>query len=259
MIAAILLTAGLAIVFGVLLGIAYKFFNIPDNPKIDLIYKALPHLDCGACGFAGCKQYAEAVAKGEKSDKCKPGGDKTAAKLGKILGKAVNVVPQTARVHCVGGKNADNSYDYKGISTCRDASVVGSGKECHEGCIGFGDCVKACKYDAISFDRDGFPRVSQTKCVACGACVEACPQKLIDLVPAKSKIWIGCSSHDEARIKAKYCKTGCIACGICASTCPNGAITMVDNLPKIDYDKCVSCGLCVEKCPRKVIQKISSE
>lgn len=256
MIEAIILTGGLAVFFGIVLGLAYKFFNKPTDAKVEEIYKALPHLDCGACGHAGCRQYAEAIAKGEAPDKCKPGGEKAAKEISRIIGKDVHVEKQTARVHCVGGKNAKDSYEYEGPSSCKDAAVIGSAKQCRQGCIGFGDCVEACNYDAIHLDESGVPVVDQDKCVACGACVSACPQDLIDLVPVKSRIWIGCSSTDPAGVKAKYCKTGCIACGICANTCPNGAITMVDNLPRIDYQKCTSCGACVEKCPRKVIKRL---
>lgn len=129
---------------------------------------------------------------------------------------------------------------------------------CAYGCLGFGSCVKVCKFGAMSI-KDGVAYVNIDKCVACGACAEACPKKVIKILPLKSKYTITCKSVEKGKITRHDCQVGCIGCGICAKTCPKQAITISDNLAVIDPGKCVNCGLCAQKCPQKAINKVTPE
>jgi ferredoxin len=98
------------------------------------------------------------------------------------------------------------------------------------------------------------PQIVEGKCVGCGACVAACPKKLIELVPRDRHIFVRCSSHDKGKDVKAVCTIGCVTCTLCAKKkCKNGAITIVDNIPVIDYAKCQECGECANGCPSKNI------
>lgn len=246
MIEAIILLAGLGIFFGIVLSLASRFLLEKDNPLVKQVRQVLPGLDCAACGYAGCQQFAEAIVKEDIEARCGPGGSEVMKKINRILGRDKQCEPSIAKVKCQGGSREKHSYE--GIPTCKAAKLTGSPKSCPVGCIGFGDCIIACKFDAI---KGIPPKIDTDKCNACGACQRACPNNIIHIEPKKRKVHIACSSTDKD--KAKYCTNSCIACGICEKVCPKQAIKIKDNLPVIDYDKCVGCGLCAKKCPRKVI------
>lgn len=123
---------------------------------------------------------------------------------------------------------------------------------CNFGCFGLGSCKDACKFEAISI-IDGIAKVDSSKCVACKACVSACPQNLIDIIKEDQKVIVSCNSNDSGKIVNQNCSVGCIGCKLCEKNCPNGAINVENNLAIIDYEKCTSCGICVSKCPKKAI------
>ena len=155
--------------------------------------------------------------------------------------------------HCAGGQNAADAFTYNGAKDCaEDNKLAGGHKSCKYGCLGDGNCSRACPEGAISLPVG----CAQTddKCISCGACMLACPKKLFSRIPADARVYIACSSHAKGKAVMDACKVGCIACGKCARVCPQGAITMQDNLPVIDYDKCVNCGKCAEACPRGSIR-----
>jgi Na+-translocating ferredoxin:NAD+ oxidoreductase subunit B len=253
-IVAVLTLGMLGIVFGIILGIIAKKFSKKENPLVEKIYAILPGLDCGACSFPGCKQYAESCVQTKNIDfHCGPGGEKVMDKISKILGITVEesekLIP---RIKCNGGGNAQNAFMYQGVETCHGVRTVANLKSCPIGCSGFGDCTIACKFNALSL-KDGLPVVNYDNCIRCGACARACPNDLIEMTPESHSVYIKCKSHDPGRKKAKYCKTSCITCSLCVRECPKQAIEIVDNLPVIDYEKCIRCGICVTKCPRKII------
>lgn len=159
-----------------------------------------------------------------------------------------------AFVRCSGGTKAKDKYIYEGIKSCQAANFYAGGqKACFYGCLGYGDCVDVCEFDAIYMGDDNLPHVIDEKCVGCGACVEACPKGIIELVPEDQNIIVACISNDAGKVVREVCKTGCIACRICEKNCPYNAIYVENNVAIVDYEKCTSCGICVAKCPTKVI------
>jgi len=255
----IIVLGALGLGFGIFLAFFSKKFEVKKDPRVDEILKLLPNANCGACGYAGCKAYAEAVVanKDVPVDLCVPGQREVAEKVAKIVGREVEEkkVQLVAQLKCAGDKEkTSEKFEYDGVKTCKAANLVlGGPKSCSYGCIGFGDCVKACKFGALKMGDNGLPVVDKEKCVACGACVKACPKNLFKLVPKDKKIHVLCSSKDSTKDVIKACKVGCIACKACEKACPVDAIHVKDNLAEIDYSKCIMCGKCVEVCPRKII------
>ncbi len=255
----IIVLSGLGLAFGVFLAFASKKFHVEHDPKIDEVLNVLPGANCGACGYAGCQAYAEAVVmnKDVPVDLCVPGQKAVADKVAQILGRTASEkkLQLVAQLKCNGSKElTTNKFNYDGIKTCKAAALVQGGpKSCSYGCIGFGDCVKACKFDALKMGPNGLPIVDKEKCVACGACVKACPKGLFKLVPKDKHVHVLCSSKDKAAVVIKACKVGCTGCKLCEKNCPADAIHVNDNLAEIDYTKCTECGKCVEVCPRKII------
>lgn len=258
----ILIIGGLGLIFGVLLGIASKVFAVKEDERIPLLLDALPGANCGGCGFAGCGAYAAAICNdGVKANMCPVGGDDTTKKISEILGiESVIKDKLVARVLCNGTPDrAVQKYNFDGPLDCNSAARLGGGeKMCSYGCLGFGTCVHVCKFDAISIEN-GVAYINIDKCVACGACAEACPKNIIKILPLKSKYTITCRSVDKGKVTRKDCEVGCIGCGICAKACPKDAITVSDNLAVIDPNKCINCGICAQKCPQKTINKITPE
>lgn len=254
---AVIVIGVLGLFIGLFLGIAGIKLKVEVDPRQELISKALPGNNCGGCGFAGCEAMAEAIVKGEAPvNGCPVGGDKVGNEIAAIMGvESSSSDKKVAFVKCAGDCEMTTSdYDYQGVMDCRMLSFVPNGgpKSCNYGCLGYGSCVKACQFGAISV-VNGIAVVDETKCVACGKCVEVCPKNIIELVPASSKYRVKCSSKDKGPVVMKACKVGCIGCGLCKKNCPNESIEVEDFLAKIDYDKCVGCGTCAEKCPKKAI------
>lgn len=253
----VLSIGGLGVVFGAGLGIAGEVFKVEEDPKITQILEVLPGANCGGCGFPGCGGLASAIAAGNAPvNGCPVGGAAVAEKVGAIMGvEASASVPIAAFVKCGGTcEKAKEKYEYFGIDDCNMAVQLASGgaKSCSYGCLGLGSCKKACAFDAIEI-QDGIAVIDKDKCVACGKCVSACPKHIIELLPAKNKVKVQCSSKDIGKNVMQVCSVGCIACKICEKNCPFDAIHVIDNLAVIDYDKCKACGICANKCPKNVI------
>jgi len=256
---AVISLGGIGLILGLFLAWAHKKLAVKSNALEEQILALLPGVNCGACGYPGCSGYASAIASGKaEPNRCLGGGSTLPARLSQLLG--VEVKPQekmVAILFCQGSQDiCRERFIYRGARDCRAAALVGGGsKSCRYGCLGFGSCVRACPFQAISMDKNGLPQIDENLCTGCGKCIEACPVTgLIRLTPlARASVRILCNSHDKGAIVRQICQKGCIACGICVKTCPRSAITLQENLAVIDYQKCDSCGLCVEKCPRKTI------
>ena len=248
----------LGIVFGAILAVAAKVFAVEKDPREEAIAECLPGANCGGCGYPGCSGYAAAIVAGKAPvNACSPGGADVANEIGKIMGVEVEVgARKIAQVMCTGGGHNKTRYDYVGLESCLAVTRVSSGPlQCAYGCLGGGDCVDACKFDAIHI-VDGVAKVDFDNCVACGACVDACPKHIIRIVPLNSKKYteIPCASQDKGPVVRQACDNGCIGCKLCEKACPReGAIVIENFLAKINYDICIGCGLCSRACPRKLI------
>ncbi|MCM8760770.1 MAG: RnfABCDGE type electron transport complex subunit B [Candidatus Omnitrophica bacterium] len=250
--------AALGLAFGCALALALKIFAIKVDPTILNILSLLPGVNCGACGSAGCAAFAEILAKGEAMPSaCTVSDSEARKKIARLLGiEDAGKVKTSAVVLCNGGQRALNKFEYQGIRTCKAATLIFAGhKACTFGCLGFGDCVEACPFGAISMGPDGLPVVDEGKCTSCGKCVKACPKGLFVLLDTLCRYYVKCSSKDPGGITAKACKAGCIGCMKCEKACPAGAIKVESNLARIDPAKCQNLGKCFEACPTKVITR----
>lgn len=226
-----------------------------ENERLAAVREVLPGANCGACGYAGCDSYAEAVENGSaEPNLCAPGGADTAGKLSEILGVTVEVAPKVAEVLCAGcADHVDTKYRYSGLQSCKAAAMLGGGMSaCDFGCLGLGDCVAACSFDAIRVEN-GLAVVDPVLCGGCGSCAKACPKQLIVIRPKKAAATVPCSNQQKGGIARKICKTACIGCAACKRACEFDAITVENFLAKIDPEKCTACGKCVAACPQKII------
>lgn len=250
---------GLGSGFALVLLIASEKLKVEVDPKVEQVHQVLPNLDCGGCGFAGCGQYAKAVLKNpELLGKCAPGGPETSQKIAGILSLQVSDSgpPQRPIVHCHAHTNDKTVYaKYQGIQTCIAANALANVQACAFGCLGFGDCIRACKFGALSI-VDGLATVDYDKCTGCTACSKACPRNLIEMVPFRyeNMITVACSSKESGKSTRSMCKVGCIGCGVCAKQTEQ--FTVEDNLARLDYEKYEATEqteTAMNKCPTKVI------
>lgn len=246
------------LIIGVLLGIASEKFAVKVDEKEIEVREALPGNNCGACGYPGCDGLAKAISSGlAKVNACPVGGETVATNIAKIMGvEAEALDKRVAFVRCRGTLDrAKKVYNYDGIMDCNMLSVLPntSDKDCYYGCMGYGSCVKVCEFDALHI-VDGIAVVDKEKCVACEKCTQACPKKLIEMVPYNAEHIVMCRSLDKGKEAKGKCSVACIACTMCVKVCEFDAIHMQGNVAKIDYDKCTNCGKCAAKCPSKIIK-----
>lgn len=255
------IVAAVGVVAGIGLAVASVVMAVPKDEKAEQIRECLPGANCGACGFSGCDGYAAALSKGETDNTslCSPGGNESAKKIAAVLGvEAGEVVPMAAVVLCKGHRqNATEKYIYRGVESCKMAvQLYGGPKDCVYGCVGLGDCVAACPYDAIHI-CDGIARVNPIMCRACQMCVKTCPKGLIEMMPLHTTMAaVTCKNHDKGAQTRKDCKVGCIGCMKCVKACEYGAVTVENFAAHVDYTKCVGCGKCHENCPTGSIDLI---
>lgn len=247
------------LVFGLILAWASRKFAVHVEEKIVAIKAVLPGVNCGACGQTGCESFAKAVFEGRaKADGCPVGGSGVAAQVAKIMGvELTNTISYVARVHCGGFKGVSRTkYTYAGVKDCTAAFALHGGPlMCSYGCVGFGNCAKACAFGAIVVE-DGLARILEDKCVGCEKCVATCPKRLISMQKRGTEYAVICRSLDKGAVTRKNCAAGCIACTKCVKTCTYGAISMKGNIAFIDPEKCVNCGDCMPVCPTGAIRHI---
>jgi len=241
-------------------------FKVFEDPRIDQVEEALPAANCGGCGFPGCRAFAEAMVKADDiSDlNCPVGGAETMSAAAAILGKVVEAAaPIVAVLRCNGTcENRPRTSAYDGATSCSVASALYGGEtNCSFGCYGLGECVDACTFGAMYMDEEtGLPVILEDKCVACGACVDACPKNIIELRrkgPKGRRVYISCANKDKGAAAKKACSVACIGCKKCEKECTFDAITVENNLAYINDDKCKLCRKCVVVCPTNAIHEIN--
>ena len=266
---AVIVLGCIALVAAVILYVCSKRFAVKEDPRIAQVTEVLPGANCGGCGFPGCSGMADALVKGADAGSleglnCPVGGADVMGKVADLLGMAIaNSDPMVAVVRCNGTcELRPRIASYDGLKTCTAMNACGAGETgCGFGCLGCGDCVGACQFDAIHINPEtGLPEVDEEKCTACGACKKACPRNIIELRkkgPKGRRIFVSCVNKDKGAVAMKACKSACIGCGKCQKECKFEAITIENNLSYIDFTKCRMCKKCVDACPTKAIHAVN--
>jgi Na+-translocating ferredoxin:NAD+ oxidoreductase RNF subunit RnfB len=230
---------GLGLFFGIGLAVAHRLLKVEEDPRLEIVEEMLPGSNCGACGEAGCRAFAEKLLAGAVApSKCSVSNEEAIEDIAAMLGvDAGQAEKRVARLHCAGGlAQAQQIAEYEGYGSCRAAHLVGGGgKGCSWGCLGLADCMHACDFDPIHMNHDRLPVVSVDACTACGDCVEACPRDLFDILPASQHLIVQCKAPLAAEEARAICRVACDACGRCAQDAAPGLIRMENNLPVIDY------------------------
>jgi Na+-translocating ferredoxin:NAD+ oxidoreductase subunit B len=257
---------GIALISAIIIFIISKAFKVDEDPLIDEVAEQLPGANCGGCGYPGCRGLAEAIVKAGNVEGlvCPAGGSDTMSNVAKVLGvTALEIDPIMAVLKCNGScEFAPAKSLYDSALSCAYASTLFSGESgCQFGCLGCGDCVSVCKFDAIKMDPvTKLPLVDEVNCVGCGACVKACPRTLLEIRNKGKKnkrIYVACSNQDKGAFAKKNCAVACIGCSKCVKVCAFDAITVNNNLAYIDDTKCKLCRKCVSECPTNAIIEVN--
>ncbi len=248
---------GLGAALAGFLAFADKKLKVDEDPRIEALTGILPNTNCGGCGYPGCRMLAEALLKGEAPpNSCVAGGSGVARSLAAYLGvEAKEHKRILAVVLCKGGRaEAGRRATYRGEMTCTAANLTGGDKSCTYGCLGYGECVDACKYDAMAMDGNGLPVVFHDKCIGCGACARACPREIIEMHPEDHKLFVYCRSRDKGAHAKKVCSVSCIACGLCVKDCSiPGGVVVKDNLAVVNYAVAPQNDESTKRCPTRCI------
>lgn len=234
--AAGLALAALAMLLSGILLLAGRFLRVTEDPRLERVVALLPGTNCGACGQAGCRAFAMTLLAGKASPAgCSVSSPAAQQRIASFLQVAVGVAERrVARLACAGGRDvAPVLASHERESQCATAAVVaGGGKACAWGCLGFGDCERSCKYDAIRMSPNGLPVVDEARCTACGDCVRACPKDLFRIVPERQPLWVACNNPLAGNSLLATCQVACTACGRCVQDAPDW-LRFERNLPRL--------------------------
>ena len=267
---AVIVLGAIGLIAALVLYFTSKKFAVKEDPRIGQVNEVLPGANCGGCGFPGCGGMASACVKAADAGSleglnCPVGGQPVMEKVAAILGMKVEAsAPKLAVVRCNGTcENRPRTVIYDGVKSCRIANTTCMGETaCAYGCLGCGDCVNACQFDAIKMNEEtGLPEVDSTKCTACGACAKACPRNIIEIRVVKGAKKMGvvveCMNKDKGAVAMKACKVACIGCQKCVKVCAFDAVHVENNLAYIDPEKCRNCRKCEQECPKKTIHALT--
>ena len=269
MLLAVIVLGAIALVASVILYYVSKRFAVQEDPRLGKVAEVLPGANCGGCGFPGCSGMADALVRAADKGSleglnCPVGGAVVMSQVADLLGMTVTQSePMVAVVRCNGScEHRPRIAIYDGLSTCAAMNACSAGETgCGYGCLGCGDCVRACRFDAIKLNAEtGLPEVDEEKCTACGACVKTCPRHIIELRkkgPKGRRVFVSCVNKDKGAVARKACTAACIGCSKCEKECKFGAITLSDNLSYIDWTKCRLCKKCVAVCPTGAIVAVN--
>jgi len=257
---AIFTMGGLGLLFSSILVFADKKLRVQENPLIGQIAELLPNANCGACGFAGCYDFANKIVEGKvELSKCSVCDSDAREEISRLLGvDASQAEKKVARILCRGNNEAakrKNVY-YIGPNTCSALALMGGLKLCQYGCLRGGDCVEACPFNAIFMFDNGLPIVIEEACTGCGLCAKACPRNIIEIHPIERNVFVFCKSEDDPKTSKEICNNACIGCGICARK-SDGGIEMVNYLAIINYDKLDISKIPFDKCSTKALQIVN--
>lgn len=261
-----LILGAIGLLSAVILYFVSKAFKVEEDSRIDEILEHLPGANCGGCGFAGCRAIAEDIVKSNtlEGHVCPGAGSEAMAKIAAIMGiEAIQTEPKVAVVRCNGTcENAPAQVFYDSALSCAYAHSIFAGESaCAYGCLGCGDCTRACSFDAIHIDETTkLPVVDENKCVGCSACTKVCPRNIIEIRnkgKMNRRVYVACMNKEKGAIAKKNCKAACIGCGKCAKVCPFEAITIDNSLAYIDFTKCKMCRKCVAECPVGAIHAVN--
>ena len=249
--------------FGIALAGAARRFHVPVNPLVEEVRENLPSANCGACGFAGCQSYAEKVVEDESVSPslCTPGGKDIAIDISRLTGKIMGEMKEVvAMLRCSGADSvARKQAEYDGIHTCLGANMAfGGAKACKYGCLGLGDCVRVCNFDAMKIGASGIVEIDYQKCTGCGVCLDVCPKDCLISYPRQHRVALTCQSKGKGKAVKDTCTVGCIQCQACIKECPAKAISIIDGILDIDHVACMAYGpsceeICVTVCPTDII------
>ncbi|MEW5774582.1 MAG: RnfABCDGE type electron transport complex subunit B [Thermodesulfobacteriota bacterium] len=258
----------LGLLAGAALALAAVRCKVEVNPKIEAVKHALMGANCGGCAYPGCEAYAEALVSDPSvpPDLCRPGGPEVALAVARITGKELGSAQPVAAVRrCVKDEGqVAAGLVYQGIRTCLAASLAHGGPDaCRFACIGLGDCVASCPFEAMHLEG-GMVRIDADACTGCGNCVRACPKAILELAPRAARVLVHCSSRDKGKEVASVCQAGCIACGMCVKKCPAAAVRVEAGRIAIDHDACLAYGpaceeACATSCPRSILRRAGQE
>ncbi len=256
-IATVLILVTLGAIAAVILYFVSQKFKVKEDPRLAAVTEALPSTNCGGCGLPGCNAFAEALVKADDLAPyhCPVGGNEVMKEVAEILGMEVEERdPYVAVVRCSGSFEARKQTSiYDGAANCTVATALYSGDHgCAYGCVGLGECVDACDFEAMYMDeKTGLPVVIEDKCTACNACVKACPKDILELWPVGRKsqrIYVACKSEEKSGVARQECSVACTGCAKCFDECKYDAVLVENNLATIDFEKCTLCAKCVEVC-----------
>lgn len=259
------LIAGIGFVGSIVLVVSSKVLAVQEDERLGDVVAMLPGANCGSCGYPGCEGYAKAILAGAPCNSCGPGGPETARLIASYLGvDAGDVVVKRAIVACRGTMDRmvlKEREGYQGTSSCRIYSTMSHLSDgCTDGCIGFGDCVETCPYEAISLNKNHVAVVDPAKCIGCGLCTTICPRHLISL-QVKSDVeevsFVLCHNTLMGKQAKDACANTCIGCRRCEKVCPKKCITVENNVAKIDIAECVGCKVCMSVCPEGAIYPLA--
>ena len=257
----VIFLAGLGCASAIVLSIASVLFRVDEDPLIEAVSEVLPGANCGGCGYAGCSSYAAAVVTDPNvgAGGCVAGGPETAEKVAELTGKAAGgAEPMISFRRCVKDDGQVRlKYQYQGVPSCAAAHKLGGADACSYSCLGLGDCSRACPFGAMTV-HNGLVRIDPALCVGCGICVRTCPRGILEVIPARARVMVYCSSQDKGKAVMDVCKAGCISCLACIKKCPAKAIKVVDQRIVIDHEKCLEYGAeceeaCIKACKKRKI------